>query len=131
MVYHPQGLIFAGMGAGGSESCESELFYCQASFMNDSHIASEEQGLAAGNLPLRYELSQNYPNPFNPATIIRYALPHGGTVKLEVFDLVGRRVALLSDGLLPAGYHQKILTNSNLASGIYFYRLTPGNFCAF
>ena len=129
MAYHPQGVLFAGLGAGGSEFCESELFYCQAPFMSDAQVAPGEQGLTSGNLPFRFELSQNYPNPFNPSTAIRYTLPADGRIKLEVFDTLGKRVKILQEGLQTAGVHECSFQISDLASGIYFYRLTAGCCC--
>ena len=59
----------------------------------------------AAPLPARLQLGQNYPNPFNPATIIPYQLPAPGRVRLEVFNILGQRVATLVDGARPAGFH--------------------------
>jgi hypothetical protein len=78
-------------------------------------------------LPNRVTLFQNFPNPFNPATTIRYALPEAANVKLEVFDLTGRRVALLVNERAEAGTHTVSFDASNLSSGLYLYRLTAGN----
>jgi hypothetical protein len=78
-------------------------------------------------IPAVFALYQNYPNPFNPSTRIRFDLPHGGEVRVEVFDVLGRRVALLVDGRLEAGSHSVDLHADGLASGMYLYRLTgPG-----
>jgi len=74
--------------------------------------------------PAAFELAQNYPNPFNPATVIKYQLPVQSNVRLEVFDITGRRVALLIDRAQTAGSYQAEFDASNLASGIYMYRLT-------
>jgi len=71
-------------------------------------------------------LEQNYPNPFNPETTIRYSLPTAGWVRLELFDLLGRRVRTLVDGVAPAGTHVQLVDGSSLASGIYLYRLSAG-----
>ncbi|HBZ37957.1 MAG TPA: T9SS C-terminal target domain-containing protein, partial [Balneola sp.] len=69
----------------------------------------------------------NYPNPFNPSTVITYAVPQNGTVRLEVFDLIGRKVATLVDNeRKAAGWYQITFDASNLASGIYFYRIVAG-----
>ncbi len=85
-------------------------------------------------LPLTLQLEQNYPNPFNPETRIRYALPDEGNVTLVVFDLNGRRVALLESGLKAAGRHLvrwngRDGAGNRVPSGVYFYRLeatSPG-----
>lgn len=71
-----------------------------------------------------YDLSQNYPNPFNPSTIINYQIPASSLVKLEVFDLVGRKVATLINENIPAGQHQVTFNGAGLSSGMYLYRLT-------
>ena len=73
-------------------------------------------------LPDRLELSQNYPNPFNPSTTIRYSLPKESRVVLEVFNILGQRIASLVDAQEKAGIHE-LVWNANVASGIYFYRI--------
>ncbi len=75
-------------------------------------------------IPKRFALEQNYPNPFNPTTTIKYALPKAGKVKLEVFNLLGQKVAALVNSFKQAGYHQITFDGSNLASGVYVYRLS-------
>ncbi|MDP8206126.1 MAG: T9SS type A sorting domain-containing protein [Candidatus Electryonea clarkiae] len=77
-------------------------------------------------IPRTLMLDQNYPNPFNSATSIRYGLPTTGNVNLTVFDILGRQVVTLVDGIQVAGHHTVSfdLTNStNLGSGFYFYRI--------
>ena len=74
--------------------------------------------------PIRsFHLAQNYPNPFNPTTTIRYELPVQSEVKLEVFDVLGRRVATLVNARLSAGQYDATFDASSLSSGVYFYRL--------
>ncbi len=75
-------------------------------------------------VPSSYNLSQNYPNPFNPSTIIKYSVPRQVRVRLEVFDMLGRRAAMLVDGTVKAGEHKITFNGSDLSSGIYIYRLT-------
>jgi hypothetical protein len=70
-----------------------------------------------------YVLHQNYPNPFNPATNISYALKSNGKVRLSVYDVMGREVAVLVDGIQSAGNHEVQFSGANLTSGIYFYKL--------
>lgn len=74
-------------------------------------------------IPLEVELYQNYPNPFNPSTTIRFALHEQQHVRIEVFDVLGRRVERLADSELGAGSHTISWDASGLASGIYFVRL--------
>jgi len=78
------------------------------------------------DIPSSVELHQNYPNPFNPVTVIGYRLPVSSDVRLEVFDITGRQVATLVNGLQQAGQHQAAFDASGFASGIYFYRLHTG-----
>ena len=78
-------------------------------------------------VPVEFGLNQNYPNPFNPSTVIRFALPKEGDVKLEVFNLLGDRIATLVDERMPTGFHTvRFDATSGIASGVYFYRLTAG-----
>ncbi len=74
-------------------------------------------------LPDGYTLEQNYPNPFNPVTEISFALPEAGKVRLEVFNVVGRKVATLADGWYSAGHYSVVWDASMHASGVYLYRL--------
>jgi hypothetical protein len=70
----------------------------------------------------------NYPNPFNPTTTISFSLPDAGKVNLSVFDISGRLVAMLANGWRDAGYHEVTFDASDLALGIYFYRIEAGDF---
>ncbi len=83
-----------------------------------------EDEIVGDELPSEFQLSQNYPNPFNPTTNIEFALPQTAQVRLAVYDLLGRRVALLVDGSLTAGQHRVSFEASNLPSGMYLYRLS-------
>ena len=78
--------------------------------------------------PLHYSLAQNYPNPFNPTTILTYQLPIAIDVKLEVFDVIGKKVATLVNERQSAGTHNITFNASALSSGVYFYRLQAGTF---
>jgi len=81
-----------------------------------------------GVVPEKYELSQNYPNPFNPETVIRYSLPKAEEVSLVVYNLIGEEVANLINERKPAGNYTVEWNASDIASGIYFYRLQAGDF---
>jgi len=74
------------------------------------------------NLPKKFELAPAQPNPFNPSTLIRIELPTIGRVRVELFNLLGQRVALLHDAPLQAGYHSFTLDGSRLTSGLYLVR---------
>lgn len=76
--------------------------------------------------PLPVHLSQNHPNPFNPSTVIRYQLTEGGKTRLAVYDLLGRQVAVLSDEVIPPGFHAVTFDATTLPSGVYVYRLETG-----
>jgi hypothetical protein len=78
--------------------------------------------------PVSFTLAQNYPNPFNPATTIRYTLPHRSQVLLAVYNTLGQRVAALVQGQEEAGSYEVKFDGSNLASGVYFYRLQAGTY---
>ena len=79
-------------------------------------------------IPEEYSLSQNYPNPFNPVTTINFALPMNSEVQLTIYNLRGEVVTRLLDVELKAGYRTVRWDATNIASGIYFYRLRAGNF---
>ncbi len=80
--------------------------------------------------PLVFELEQNYPNPFHSSTSISYTLPAPANIQLEVFDVLGRRVATLVSETQDRGQHVATWDASSLASGMYLYRLTSDNHTA-
>jgi hypothetical protein len=89
-----------------------------------------EEKIGSVRIPKDYALAQNYPNPFNPTTIIQYDLPSASAVRLEVFDVLGRKVATLVSATVPAGTHTYTLRADalSLSSGVYFYCLQAGEF---
>jgi len=95
---------------------------------NGRGFTSTPQGQA---VPTKYALEQNYPNPFNPSTVIRYDLPQSGQVSLIVYDVTGREVAQLVNGVEAAGSYEVrfdagSVRHGGLASGVYFYRVRAG-----
>jgi len=74
-------------------------------------------------MPVEVSLSQNYPNPFNPSTLIAFSLPQDASVKLAVYDVMGRMVTKLVDGYRPAGTYSVRFDGASLSSGVYLYRL--------
>ena len=86
------------------------------------------QQLPAGvNQPTEIALYQNYPNPFNPTTAIRYQAPGNSTVRLAVYDVLGREVAVLANERQTAGMHEVRFDGGRYSSGVYFYELTSGS----
>jgi hypothetical protein len=83
---------------------------------------------ASVTLPNEYYLDQNYPNPFNPQTTISFGLPKASHVRLTVYNLQGRRVAVLVDGMQTAGVHRAVFDGGSLASGIYLIRMEAEGF---
>lgn len=79
-------------------------------------------------LPIEYFLGQNYPNPFNPITVISFALPEASDVKLEIYNIMGQKVATVADRRFEAGNYSVEWDGSRVASGVYFYKLTAGEF---
>ena len=79
-------------------------------------------------IPKVFSLEQNYPNPFNPTTVIKFGIPKSGLVKLVVYDLLGRTVETLVNEYKEAGSYKADFNATNLASGVYFYRLESGDF---
>ncbi len=79
-------------------------------------------------VPATYSLDQNYPNPFNPSTMISYALPVSGNVKLSVYNVLGQEVATLVNGMQEAGFKTISFDAANLPTGMYIYKLSSGTF---
>ena len=81
-------------------------------------------------VPKSFAVSQNYPNPFNPTTMISGQWPVTSVVRLSVYDVLGREVAVLANGQYPAGTYTFTFDARGLSSGVYFYRLTAGTYTA-
>ncbi|KAF0151176.1 MAG: hypothetical protein FD143_2211 [Ignavibacteria bacterium] len=116
-----------------------------ATFRTSGNLTSAEQ---ISEIPSKFELAQNYPNPFNPSTVISYKIQAASYVTLKVYDVLGSEVATLVDEhKQPGTYNSQFsirqtnssrlagaeagggqVLNSQLGSGVYFYRLTAGNF---
>ncbi|SHL06941.1 T9SS type A sorting domain-containing protein, partial [Rhodothermus profundi] len=87
-------------------------------------VAAEDEGA----VPERFALYEAYPNPFRRQATIRFAVPRQVRVRLEVYDVLGRRVGVLVDEKLAPGLYAVRFEAQGLASGLYFYRLTAGSF---
>jgi hypothetical protein len=100
--------------------------------ISDSLLVTNEltgmKGQLNTGIPAEYSLDQNYPNPFNPTTVIRYYLPAVSDVRLVMYDVLGREVAVLVNERKDAGVHEAKFDGSGLSSGVYFYRIEAGSF---
>ncbi|HYE56921.1 MAG TPA: T9SS type A sorting domain-containing protein, partial [Rhodothermales bacterium] len=94
-------------------------------FTTTTSVASEEIAI-----PTEYALESIYPNPLTRAGTVRFGLPEAGRVRLALYDALGREVAVLADGELPAGVHGVALDAAALPSGLYVARLSAGRFTA-
>jgi len=122
-------VAFALVAAADIEELYRNVDQAKASFNSYALAVEDNNGL----LPDAFELFQNYPNPFNPTTNISFALAEAGTVTLDIYNVLGRKVKNLHSGPLEAGEHRfewDAMTDSGteVASGIYFYRLSTESF---
>jgi len=94
--------------------------------MRDTIFVGSESGIddVGINSPAKFELSQNYPNPFNAATVISYALPEASHVTVDIYDILGHRVAKLFDGEQGQGNHKLVWNALDRNSGVFLYRVT-------
>jgi hypothetical protein len=92
----------------------------------DEGATETPTSLEAPERPMATRLDQNFPNPFNPSTVVGFRLSVAGHTTLKVFDMTGREVAVLVDGMRPAGEHSVTFEASALPSGIYMYVLETG-----
>ncbi len=125
----PECVIRTG-GTGGSWAQYYVIAYDAANNMSDaSNIVSSavnynpRKSFADGtDVPTEFFLGPNYPNPFNPSTTLDFGLPKRANVTLQVYDLLGREIAVLARGLHEAGYHTVTWNASSSPSGVYFAR---------
>jgi oligosaccharide reducing-end xylanase len=89
--------------------------------------AAGVESVGASSSPKSFQLYQNYPNPFNPSTEISYYVPNSQFVELKVFNVLGNEIATLERGMNNAGIHTVEFTGSNLANGVYIYRMFIGD----
>ncbi len=97
-------------------------------YVSSFPVTSVERFTGTDGVPQGFALEQNYPNPFNPATRIRFALPQRQFVTLEVYSILGQKVATLVQDEMPAGSFEVNFDGRNLASGMYVYRLETNGF---
>lgn len=90
-------------------------------------VAAEPEGCSSGQKKLGIELGAAYPNPASGAVTVPLVLSEAADVRLVVYDVLGRAVAVLADGALEPGSHEATLDTAGLPSGVYLVRLTAGN----
>ena len=93
-----------------------------------SFVTEMTTSISRDDVPTALTLRQNYPNPFNPSTLIRYGIPESSPVRLEVYNIIGQRVAVLVNEKKNSGWHDVIFNASHLSSGIFLYRIQVGDF---
>ncbi len=108
----------------GSDA-DSVWGYEEVSYVGMTTPGNDSANVASEDIPAptMYGIGQSYPNPFNPTTTINYQLPVDGYVTLKVYDVLGREVKTLVNGQLPVGRYTATLDGSQLATGVYFYRI--------
>jgi hypothetical protein len=122
--------VIAGYKNGGGDDCLAVYSLGNGGNTYASRLCQTTTGIGTSNneVPKVYSLSQNYPNPFNPTTVINYSIPFAGQVKLVVYDINGKEVATLVNNQKQAGSYSANFDATNLSSGVYFYKITAGNF---
>jgi len=104
----------------GSTGAYSSVWKFQVNSSGINNISSE--------IPKEYKLYNNYPNPFNPATKIKFDIPKNGFTKIVIYDLLGREAEIIVNENLTKGAYEFVWNATKFASGIYFYKMTAGNF---
>lgn len=123
------GIVYGNKSTGwisGNQAPPDSLMLAKA---NTDLLAEAERLMAEFNIQpevvkaKEFSLAQNYPNPFNPMTTIQYTLAEAGNVSVKVYDILGRQVAILEEGVKFAGMHSVVWNGANSASGMYFYHI--------
>lgn len=97
-------------------------------YQDDWTLTGWDNELVTTGVPSEFFLAQNHPNPFNPETIISFGMPSEEYVTLTVYNIMGQKVAELFNGRLSAGQHEIVWNAVTMPSGVYFYRLSAGQF---
>jgi len=111
------------IGAGTSKLFQLHSFYFTAK-RDTVTTGIKPSGVA---IPLRFELRQNFPNPFNPSTQIKYSVAQSNFISLKVYDILGKEITTLFEGVRPAGNYLALFDGDDLASGVYLCQLKASN----
>jgi hypothetical protein len=129
---YPIRITVSGMDISIKDAFTGELFNTMIEDGKEIIITDSELNkltvISNGLNPMEYKLAQNYPNPFNPTTKITYTLPNNELVSLKVYNTIGEEVASLVNEQQQAGSYEVEFNSTGLASGIYLYKITAGNF---
>lgn len=112
----------------GGNFYSADGIYCSNVLSFSSGSDASTYSLRNTKLPLNPSLGQNYPNPFNPKTIIKYFIPENSFVRIVVYDILGREVRILVNEFKKAGSYDVNFDATKYASGVYFYKMTVGNY---
>lgn len=115
--------------AGGDTWWNNPTKWQTIAFVGENRVVEVSNEEEIGTTPLQFSLEQNYPNPFNPSTNIQFTLANTSDVSLEVFNMLGQKVAtILQNEKMTAGSHTQAFNASSLASGMYVYRISTPDF---
>jgi hypothetical protein len=113
--------------SGNLSSATMQVTPCAGALTRSAAAPETNSSASIDEIPLKAELGQNHPNPFETSTLIDFAIPKTGKVKLTLYDINGRPVELLLNEIREAGFYTIPVRKQNLAAGIYYYRLEYGN----
>jgi hypothetical protein len=103
----------------------AEILYAK---VNGTEYGTKSHRQRGSEIPDKIYLSQNYPNPFNSSTIIEYGIPFYSNIKIELYDILGKKVDTIVSGEHSAGKYSITLNTGKLSGGIYFYTISANNF---
>ncbi len=125
--YEYKGFVFGiGFESFGNDPVAAEIMYRALNWIGDRTITSIDDNISTA--PMQFALQQNYPNPFNPVTTINYTIPVSNKVELKIYDALGKEVTTLVNDFKNAGTYSLQFNASQLASGVYYYRIITGDF---
>lgn len=114
--------------ASGMVTSEMQLSEGDVVMIPAGSVSASVESVVSAETPASFYLMPNYPNPFNPTTQIRYGLAAETDVLLEVYNMIGQRVAVIANEMQQAGHYTVAMDGRALSSGIYLYRLQAGDF---